>query len=457
MRLVDFSDDVLLEIFKKINDYKSILALREVSTRFKYLVECEPLIKEGSYVLTSEYICPKVLPNNKLAFNICHVYDNIHLIIKSKNHLINRHFKHNIKSINSVVITKECSLEYITEEFPNLKTLNVSNTNRIEINTELTVKELRLESTDCFGVNINQNYIETLKVKTLILQNMIRFNRLRSLTVKKCTCELINKLPDLEFLQFDDLYSEDDEEVIEYRVKNLVCRFFDLNLAKCPNVESLKLCDTEIPFYERMNKIVHLDLCGRFDGGYTNDIVIAELPLLETLSLESHKGVCNQKFIIELYNLPRIKSINIKSYADTSLYIGEIPKSVKHLKMNNVNLINKVFYSRLFSLELIRFDNIDEFAIKSIEKLILIHSYFSIYNTDVKKIAIIGDKSRLVIPFQMYKSDKYKFDCYFDLYIRNNTAVLKIKDFIEKNIIIANIEFVIKYTYRAEEIKFPRY
>ena len=452
--IVDLSDDLLLEIFKKLDDAVAVLNLRKVSRRFRRLVDLAPLV-DKNYTMLSKYVVTyskerlDVIDAKKKKINIfknlnlstCMVFDSSYFRPGDFQKTITKIYPHNSFYMNDIYKPSimqirlqeyhqilNYSLDKIInlEQFPNLISFQFCG-NELIINHDLKIKEIYL-SVDKLVINCDQTFIKTIiNINSEIFKNIHRFKSLKSVTVNNINPKKINELPKLEYLKIHKFHKNfNDQEVISYNANHLEVNYFNIDLTKCNNVRKLVIINSGIKtIFSMMQNIVELYIIGRYHQ--LEAIIILDLPCLETFVIDklmdtnsSAVNVTSMQLI--LTSVPKLKTLKVNgSGLEDKLTIITIPKSVSKLELINVK-VNKIpcRHLRLLYIENSLFINEDntvssqpEIDINSIQKLILRNIKFSICGINLKQIICIEPGVILHIPKVIYDTNSEELNTMF--------------------------------------------
>ena len=334
MLLNNLADDLLLDIFKKLNSIKTVYNLRLVNKRFKQLVDLEPVI--GSAKKVDAWF----LGNKRSVVN---VYKYIIIQqLKLSEFNINDIFK---KSILEVSLYEDHNFEKINL-FPNLQFLFITHiTDEVIIEHDLKVKSLTIDNK--VKIKSEQSYIEDLIVQSVEFPDISKFKVIKNLTIesKNFNSEIMNTLPKLKTINING-FINDDKNVKKYNTDKLFVKKYNIDITKCMDVKILTVHYSKISNYSFLNNLVKLSIYGLFvDKNFT----ISNMPSLEILEINNYR-IVNDPYTIFLENLPKLLKVDI--YNSNNVTINEIPKTVKYLKLSDIK-IESILCEHLINMQLI--------------------------------------------------------------------------------------------------------
>ena len=302
MSLLSLSDDIIIEIFKKLECQQTILNLRQVCKRTRNLVDYVPLINYEKRLSLSGYELGRL---KKINFNI--IYRNIEIITFVKELEIPNYLWNSIKEID-ITGFEIFTLEKIQlEKYANLEIFSVTGFN-YKIDKNLNIKTLIVKG----NVNIisKQTYIENLKLDTTFPFKINKFLSLKKVIINdSLNTNIINLLPDLEYLEIHKNY----QETTQYRAKHLSVNNINIDLNKCQKVELLELRLTKIVEVTNLKNLQKLSILGAYHN--SNYLLISDLPFLEDLSLYrlkiSQDNNINSDIDIDIRNVPKLRNLYI--------------------------------------------------------------------------------------------------------------------------------------------------
>ena len=436
MSFESLSDDLLIEIFKKLECQRTILNLRRVCKRTRNLVDYEPLIESEKEIMAFDREFTLLL---KLNFNI---YKNILIDIRCREFNIPKLFWKNIRRIEAGQYDSH-SLEHLQlERYDNLETFKTQGA-PYYINKDLNIKTLIV----CHSVRITcpQTHIENLigRFSFSDIKNLLALKKV-NLTKNTDSHYIINYLPNLEYLEIY-YYIQD---VNQYRAKHLAVYDANIDLRKCKSVETLELRRTRILEVMNLQNLRRLLISGAYHN--SGSLLISDLPSLEDLSIDKlySKNYENRHPDLEITirNVPKLRCLHIDAKIRYSyVYLFEVPESVRELYLQNVK-VKKVNATQLDIVRL-HHSNMISYAhysnnLKKIKKISIYAAEMPVEPYTVDRIEMFSNNNSLYIHDSLITQHKSEFEKYFIIKSHLNYHLIEFKHIdINITVNIAGIEF----------------